>query len=376
MAGLAPSPFCGMLLADLGARIIRVDRPNTNTFPTDRFTRGKEALAVDLRDVRGQSIFRKLCASSDVIIDSFRPGVMEKLNLGPADVLAVCPRLIYARMSGFGQTGPFSGKAGHDINFLALSGVLSMLGPQDGKPTPPLNLLGDFGGGLLCAFGILAAVIRRGITGRGEVLDANLTDGTAYLSSWLWRARDLPVWGEGRGTGWFDGGLPWYTTYRCRDGQFVAVGCLEKQFFDNLLEALGIPGKYNQQHDQDYLESMRTEFGSIFQGKTRGEWAEIFEELDACVTPVLSLDEASRFSRHQSGQPSQRGQTDNSGRWSSGPSPSPRILSPSNLPLPVAELGMDLVHHGQHTEAVLREMGHSDREIQDLISGKIIQGPP
>ncbi|XP_072814902.1 alpha-methylacyl-CoA racemase isoform X2 [Vicugna pacos] len=234
LAGLAPAPFCGMVLADFGAQVVRVDRPGVLAEPSS-LSRGKRSLVVDLKQPRGAAVLRRLCARADVVLEPFRHGVMEKLQLGPEILQRENPKLIYARLSGFGQSGRFSRVAGHDINYLALSGVLSKIGRSGENPYAPLNLLADFaGGGLMCALGITLALFERTHSGRGQVIDASMVEGTAYLGSFLWKA--LGLWSQPRGQNLLDGGAPFYTTYRTADGGFMAVGAIEPQFYELLIK--------------------------------------------------------------------------------------------------------------------------------------------
>ncbi|XP_068391314.1 alpha-methylacyl-CoA racemase isoform X2 [Eschrichtius robustus] len=238
LAGLAPGPFCGMVLADFGAQVVRVDRPGSRG-DLSRMARGKRSLAVDLKRPRGAAVLRSLCARADVMLESFRPGVMEKLQLSPEILQRENPKLIYARLSGFGQSGRFCRVAGHDINYLALSGVLSRIGRSGEAPYAPLNLLADFGGGgLMCTLGILLALFERTRSGKGQVIDANMVEGTAYLGSFLWKTQQTGLWGQPRGQNMLDGGAPFYTTYRTADGGFMAVGALEPQFYELLLKEM------------------------------------------------------------------------------------------------------------------------------------------
>uniref|UniRef100_A0A5F9CBK2 Solute carrier family 45 member 2 n=1 Tax=Oryctolagus cuniculus TaxID=9986 RepID=A0A5F9CBK2_RABIT len=239
LAGLAPAPFCGMILADFGAQVVRVDRPGSSG-DVSRLSRGKRSLVLDLQRPQGVSVLRRLCARADVLLEPFRCGVMEKLNLGPEILQQENPRLIYARLSGFGQSGRFSRVAGHDINYLALSGILSKLGNSDKNPYAPLNLLADFGGGgLLCALGIVMALFERTRSGKGQIIDANMVEGTAYLSSFVWKTQKSGLWEQPRGQNLLDGGAPFYTTYRTADGEFMAVGAIEPQFYQLLIKGFG-----------------------------------------------------------------------------------------------------------------------------------------
>ncbi|KAH8775346.1 CoA-transferase family III domain-containing protein [Diaporthe sp. PMI_573] len=302
-AGLAPGPFAGLLLADAGASVIRVDRPSSTNTPTpDHLTRHKASVAVDLRTPRGKAAARRLALAADVVIEPFRPGVMERLGLGPSDLCAANPGLVYARMTGFRRDGRYAAMAGHDINYLAVSGVLGMLGWGNGdgshpaglRPAPPINILGDFaGGGAVLFQGILMALLARGRTGRGQVVEANMVDGAGYLATFPRLARKTPMGDGPRGTNVLDGGCPYYDTYRTRDGGYVAVGALEPQFYAALIKGLGLEGQGWEERrlDRDCWPEMRAVFGEIFGGRTRSEWEAVFDGTDACCTPVLDYAE-------------------------------------------------------------------------------------
>lgn len=254
---------------------------------------------MNVKDNRAQDLIRKITKQSDVLMEGYRPGVMERLGLGPDQLLKENPRLIYARLSGFGQTGPFKDRAGHDINYLAMSGVLSMLGGKGGKPTPPINLVADFaGGGLLCAFGIIAALNARHRTGEGQVVDCSMTEGAAYVGSWLSRSRNMPIWnGKERGDNMLDGGSFFYDTYETKDNEFMSVGCLEPQFFAVLAEKLGLdPEEFTQYMDNEVGKRI---LENAFKTKTQREWSEIFEDTDACVYPVVDWRTVSSHRLHQ-----------------------------------------------------------------------------
>ncbi|NXF89395.1 AMACR racemase, partial [Eubucco bourcierii] len=236
LAGLAPAPLCGMILADFGARVVRVDRTRSAS-NSDVQARGKRSLALNLKRPSGVAVLKRLCRGADVLIEPFRHGVMEKLGLGPEVLLQENPRLIYARLTGFGQTGKYAKSAGHDINYLALSGVLSKLGRKDEKPYAPLNLLADFaGGGVMCAVGIVMALYERTKSGKGQVIDASMVEGVAYLSSFLWKSQNSMLWSRPRGENLLDSGAPFYETYKTSDGKFMAVGAIEAQFYEQLLK--------------------------------------------------------------------------------------------------------------------------------------------
>ncbi|CAF3839331.1 unnamed protein product, partial [Rotaria sordida] len=302
LSGLAPVPFCGMLLADYGASVIRIDRKDDqHNTRLDRLARGKRSISIDLKMPAAIDIFRRLSSQADVLIEPFRPGVMEKLGLGPDVLLNDNKRLIYTRVSGYGQNGSLAMKAGHDINYLSISGLLSMFGRSNKKPHAPLNLAADFaGGGLLAAYAIMSAIFERQTTNLGQVLDLSLAEGSAYVSSWMWTSRDLPmVWfGNQRGENLLDGGAHFYDTYETSDGLYMAVGALEPQFYNQLLIGLGLDPN-NEDHHQMNINTMKKKFEQIFKTKTQQEWTEIFNKLDACCTPVLNWNSAYKYKHNQ-----------------------------------------------------------------------------
>lgn len=281
----------GMILTDFGATVTKIDRTWDN--PIDVLTDGKQKLAINIKNPRGQEIVQKLSRISDVLIEPYRPGVMEKLKLGPEILMRENPRLIYARLTGFGQTGPLAQRAGHDINYVALSGILSFCGRANQPPQAPVNLLADFaGGGLLCAFGICAALVERHRSGKGQIVDNSMSEGAAYVGSWLTRSQSLPIWQGPRGTNTLDGGAFFYGIYETSDGKYMSVGALESQFFDEFVRVLGLQGEC-QQFDDD-ADRWRREIEAIFKTKTQQEWTKLFQNLDACVYPVLDWSEADR----------------------------------------------------------------------------------
>ncbi|KAJ5145904.1 CoA-transferase family III [Penicillium bovifimosum] len=296
LAGLAPGPFAGLLLADYGASVLRIDRPSAGTAVNgDQLTRNKTSITLDLRDPSSHKILLRLLATADVLIDPYRPGVLERLGLAPTEVLQKHnPRLIVARMTGFRRDGKYKDMAGHDINYIAVSGVLSMLGRAGEKPYAPGNILGDFaGGGAVCFQGILLALISRSHTGVGQVVEANMVDGSAYLATFPRLAQKGPMWSGPRGTNVLDSGCPWYDTYETKDaGRYFAVGALEPQFYAALLKGLkldpkGIPSR----EDRENWPALREIFTRRFKEKTRKEWEAVFDGTDACATPVLENGE-------------------------------------------------------------------------------------
>uniref|UniRef100_A0A914XV31 Alpha-methylacyl-CoA racemase n=1 Tax=Plectus sambesii TaxID=2011161 RepID=A0A914XV31_9BILA len=361
-AGLAPVPHCGMILADFGATVIKVDRADDQGHRLDRMSRGKQSVAVDLKLKEGTSLVRRLCRSSDVLIDPFRPGVLEKLGLGPRELLADNPRLIYARLSGFGQTGPWKDMAGHDINYVALSGLLSTFGRAGQKPTAPVNLAADFaGGGLTTALGIVMALFERTRSGQGQVIDTSMVEGAAYAGSFIHMTQDTPLlWGQERGNNLLDSGAAIYDTYETADAKFVAVGALEPKFHRVLFEKLGMNPNASIPEMAMNPEEFRRELTERFKKKTRDEWTHIFAGTDACVTPVLELDEVSSNEQNKSRQSFI---TLDDNQPFSAPTPAPRL---SRTPAH-AQVGL-YPKPGQHSTAVLRDFGFSTAEIEQLLS--------
>jgi alpha-methylacyl-CoA racemase len=302
-AGLGPGPFCGMLLADLGADVVRIDRRGTrgglvgSMGGTSLLDRGKRSIALDLKDPADVEVVRALVRRSDVLLEGFRPGVMERLGLGPTQLLAERPALVYGRMTGWGQTGPLARSAGHDIGYIALTGALGASGRPDERPAPPLNLLGDFGGGgVFLALGAVAALLHARATGEGQVVDAAIVDGTVVLTTMIHGMLDAGAWTDRRGRNLLDTGAPFYDVYRCADGQFLAVGALEEQFYAALLDGLGLAGDGSlpDRSDPRQWPVLHERFAEAFATRTRAQWWAVFEGTDACVAPVWSLQEATQ----------------------------------------------------------------------------------
>lgn len=302
LEAIGPAPFGMMLLADMGADVLRIDRPSPPDDLGPRRTgrnvditgRGKRSVTLDLKKADAAHSVLDLIEKADVLIEGFRPGTMERLGLGPDVALTRNPRLVYARMTGWGQTGPMAAQAGHDLNYIALSGVLSAIGPAGGRPVPPLNLVGDYGGGgMLLALGVVAALLNVQRGGPGQVVDVAMTEGAAQLGSIMWGLLSAGNWREQRGSNMLDGGAPWYDTYRALDGHYMAVGAVEMRFYAELLAKLGLSdANLPKQHDRDGWPQLRSAFETAFLGKARQEWCEIFNSSDACVAPVLLFSEA------------------------------------------------------------------------------------
>lgn len=362
LAGLGPAPFASMLLADLGADVIRVDRAqsarggNPDAPPADVLLRGRESIAVDLKHPDGVGVLLRLVDHADVLIEGFRPGVCERLGIGPEVCLERNPRLVFGRMTGWGQNGPMAQRAGHDINYIALSGTLSMIGRADGPPVPPINLVGDFGGGgMLLAFGVLAAVLEARSSGEGQVVDAAMVDGAALLASMMYGFRAMGMWDGGRGANILDTGAHFYEVYETSDGKFVAIGAIEPQFYVELLERLGLdPDVLPAQHDATRWPEAKEVIAARVAEHTREEWDGIFEGSDACYAPVLEPSEAMVHPHNVA-----RG-TFVEIAGVEQPAPAPRFSrTPSGTPTPPA-------HAGQHTNAALTRWGFGPDEISAL----------
>ena len=361
-AGLAPVPYCGMLLADLGADVVRIDRSpthfrNSDSRPADPLSRGKRSIGVDLKHPGGVAAVLTLLDTADALVEPFRPGVMERLGLGPDVVLSRNPRLVYARLTGWGQDGPYARMAGHDIDYIALGGALGAIGRRGKRPVPPVNLVGDFaGGGLWCAFGIVAALYERTASGQGQVLDAAMVDGTASLMAMLFGMHRSGLWSTEHGTNLLDTGAPFYDTYRCADGRFVAVGAIEPQFYAALLGGLGLdPAELPDQMDRDRWDETRAVFAARFAERGRDEWQATFDGTDACVAPVLRMDEILAHPHNAARGVLVDGPD---GNLQAAPGPrlgrsAPTITGPAPVP-------------GEHTDTILAETGLDAHTIAKL----------
>jgi alpha-methylacyl-CoA racemase len=300
LAGIGPGPFCGMLLSDLGADVLRIERPEPVDLGLavprefDLLTRGRRSIRIDLKNAAGVRAVKALIRSADVLIEGFRPGVTERLGLGPDDCLTINPRLIYGRVTGWGREGPFAGIAGHDIDYIAVTGTLHSIGSRNGPPIPPSNLVGDFGGGgVYLAFGVVSALLERGDSGKGQIVDAAVVDGAASLMTGLYGRKAAGAWTDRRGENDLDGGAPWYSVYETADAKYVCVGAIEERFYRELLRRLGLDGEdLPSRQDRAGWPRLRKRFAEVFRTRTRDEWNQVMEGSDACFAPVLSLSEA------------------------------------------------------------------------------------
>jgi alpha-methylacyl-CoA racemase len=295
LAGIGPGPHAAMILGDLGADVVRIDRPSGGPrgAARDAMLRNRRVVTADLKSDDGRNLVLQLVAKADVLIEGYRPGVTERLGLGPEQCAEVNERLIYARMTGWGQRGPRSQQAGHDINYISLNGILHSIGRVNERPVPPLNLVGDFGGGsMFLLVGILAALWERQSSGKGQVIDAAMVDGSSVLIQMMWAMRGMGMWSDVRGTNMLDGGAPYYDTYECADGRYVAVGAIEPQFYAAMLAGLGLDAAaLPAQNDVTRWPELRAALTERFASRDRDHWAKVFADSDACVTPVLAFGE-------------------------------------------------------------------------------------
>ena len=363
LAGIGPGPFCAMMLADMGADVIRVDRAQNvvggdpASPPADVLNRGRRSVGLDLKQPEGVETLLKLVDEADALIEGFRPGVAERLGVGPDICLARNPRLVFGRMTGWGQDGPYAQMAGHDINYISLAGALEPLGRAGEKPMPPINLIGDFGGGgMLLAFGVATALVEAQRSGQGQVVDAAMVDGAAVLMTMIHAFRAMGIWEDTRGNNLLDTGAFYYEVYETKDHKFVSIGSLERQFYAVLLEKLGLTDDESMPHPQDKAQwpAMKERFTEIFLTKTRDEWCEIFEGSDACFAPVLSMTEAPQHPHNQ-----HRGTfVERNGVVQ--PAPAPRFSRTA------AEIQRPPAFPGQHTDEVLGDWGFDGDDIAKL----------
>jgi alpha-methylacyl-CoA racemase len=361
LAGIGPGPFAGMLLSDMGADVVRVDRAQavTGDFSKpnlDSMYRGRRSIGVDLKHPDGVEAVLRLVESADALFEGFRPGVTERLGLGPDVCLARNPKLVYGRMTGWGQDGPYAQAAGHDINYISLAGALAHFGREGGKPTPPINVVGDFGGGgMFLAFGIVCALLETQRSRKGQVIDAAMVDGSAILMSMMWGLKAIGFWDEAMGVNVLDTGAPFYDTYETSDGKFISLGSLEPQFYAELVNRLGLADAgLPAQMDRTGWPELRDRFTALFKTKTRDEWCEILEHSDACFAPVLTMSESVAHPHIKA-----RGTVINRGGVDQ-PAPAPRFSRTA------AEVQRDAPWPGQHTDEALRDWGFDTDAIAKL----------
>ncbi len=362
IAGIGPGPFCAMMLADMGAEVLRIDRAdrvrehNPERPPADVLNRGRRSLAVDLKKPQGVATILKLVEQADALIEGFRPGVTDRLGIGPDACLERNPRLVYGRMTGWGQDGPIAQAAGHDINYIALAGVLHSIGRKGGAPVPPLNLVGDFGGGgMLLAFGVVCALVERQQSGKGQVIDAAMVDGAALLAAAMHGMRHSGNFSDERGTNLLDTGSHFYDVYETADGEYVSIGSIEPQFYAELLERSGLKGEpLPAQMDRAQWPELKERVAAVFKTKTRDEWNRLMEGSDVCYAPVLSIGEAYEHPHNKA-----RG-TFVEVAGVKQPGPAPRFSRTQ------AEISRPPSYAGQHTNEALAHWGFSEGEIQKL----------
>jgi alpha-methylacyl-CoA racemase len=356
LAGIGPGPFCGMLLSDLGADVVRIDRKGgRGGAKSDVTSRGRRSVALDLKNPEAIEACLTLMDSADAVFEGFRPGVMERLGLGPDVALKRNPKLVYGRMTGWGQTGPYANAAGHDMNYIAISGALAAIGTAD-KPIPPLNLVGDFGGGALyLAFGLLAGVIHARATGQGQVIDCAMSDGAASLMAMFYGFKASGMWSNERRNNLLDGGAHFYDTYQCSDGKWISIGSIEPQFYALLLEKTGITDPdFQQQMNRDQWPALKAKLDAVIRTKTRAEWCAIMDATDVCFAPVLGLDETA-------------GHAHNAARKTfvevegvTQPAPAPRFsATPGEIQFAPAQIGA-------HNESALADWGFDASAIEKL----------
>ncbi len=368
IAGIGPGPFCAMVLADLGAEVIRVDRASAvpDEFPDgpsmDLLNRGRDSIAVDLKKEEGVETVLRLVENADALIEGFRPGVAERLGIGPEKCLNRNPKLIYGRMTGWGQYGSYSQMAGHDINYIALSGVLGLIGREDESPVPPVNLIGDFGGGgMLLALGICAALVETAESGKGQVVDAAMTDGSALLATMVHSFAAMGIWGK-RGTNMLDTGAPFYDVYECADGEYISLGSIEPQFYSELMRITGLENEdMPSQMDRTNWGQAKKRIKEKILSKSREEWVQLMEGSDVCFAPVLSIDEAIQHPHNRERETF----VEISGVMQ--PAPAPRF---SRTP---SEISSPPPHPGQQTDQILSQQGFSKEEIDSLKENKVVK---
>lgn len=357
MAGIGPAPFAAMMLADHGAEVIRIERPGAAALPEPVLGRNRRSVAINLKAPGAAAVVTDLVRDADGLIEGFRPGVMERLGLGPEPLLAANPRLAYGRMTGWGQSGPLAPAAGHDINYIAVAGALHAFGRAGEKPTPPINMVGDFGGGgMMLAFGMLAAILHARSSGRGQVIDCAMTDGSALLMAMIWGFRGMGFWHDQRGVNLLDSGAHFYDSYACADGRYLAVGAIEPQFYATLRQLTGLDADpaFDVQMDATQWPALKEKLAALFATRTRDDWCALLEGSDACVAPILSLAEAPQHPHNVA-----RGTFAPVGGMMQ-PMPAPRYSATATAtPAPAAAAGAD-------SDAMLGRLGYSPDRIAGL----------
>ena len=369
LAGIGAGPHCAMMLADLGAEVVRVDRPTASGLGVpidskfDLILRGRKSLAIDLKSEAGRNTVLDMIDQADAVMESFRPGVVERMGLGPDICLKRNPKLVYARLTGWGQDGPYAQMAGHDINYIALSGVLHAVGSSNGPPVPPLNLVGDFGGGAVyCAFGVVSALLHAQRTGQGQVVDAAMVDGAAALLTMVVGFRRGGIWSSERGDNIVDGGAPYYAAYETSDRKYVSIGAMEDKFYELLLSKLGLADDQEMRPhtDRSKWAYQRERFKKCFLKQSRDEWCDLLEGTDTCFAPVLTMDEASSHPHLKARQT----YVDMNGVNQPGPNPRFSVTKAVAAIAP-AELG-------QHSREVLADWGISAETVDDLCRSNVV----
>ena len=368
IAGIGPGPFAGMMLSDMGAEVVRIDRADRvrggdpENPPKDILARGRRSVAVDLKNPQGVEVVLAMVERADVLIEGFRPGVMERLGLGPEICLARNPGIVFGRMMGWGQEGPLAHAAGHDINYIALTGALHAIGRRDQAPVPPLNLVGDFGGGgMLLAYGVVCALLEKARSGQGQVVDAAMVDGASALMGMIYAMKSMGVWRDERGTNMLDTGAHFYDVYETRDAKYVSIGSIEPQFYALLLQQLGLEGeKLPPQMDREQWAALKVRVAEIFKTRTRDEWSAIMEGTDVCYAPVLDLDEAPEHTHLK-----QR-KTFVEAAGVIQPAPAPRFSRTA------PELVRPPSFEGQHTDEVLADFGFDAERVAALRDAKAV----
>ncbi|MFQ3315592.1 MAG: alpha-methylacyl-CoA racemase [Candidatus Poriferisodalaceae bacterium] len=363
LQGIGPGPFCGMMLSDMGAEVIRIDRAgnvaeqNPASAPIDVLARGRSSIGIDLKNPGGVEVVMKIIETADGLIEGFRPGVMERLGLGPEECLERNPKLVYGRMTGWGQEGPYSMAAGHDINYIALAGALEPIGRKGEAPVPPLNLVGDFGGGgMLLAFGMVCGIIESRKSGSGQVVDAAMVDGAATLMAMFHSMRAMGVWNDERGTNLLDTGSHFYDVYECSDGLYISIGSIEPQFYSELMRLTGLTEdeEFQRQMEREAWPNLKERITEVFKSKSRDEWCTIMEGTDVCFAPVLTLEEAPKHPHNV-----QRDVfTEIEGVTQPNPSPRFSRTTPSIQGPPA--------HAGKDTNLILKSLGFDASGIQNL----------